>query len=256
MTLVLRCPACGESGSKGASFCRRCGGQLELCAGGDQPEELTDGRARASAEDARRLLRDLWWLAGGPVLLSVAYNIWTRLAGDSAAGDVTVVCLMAAIALSGAVMNWPVVRQSLRWPGVRGLALTLLVAVVTAPTVVGLFWIFERLGFRFFAGYLAPYRQDGWPLWVGFAATALVTPLSEELLFRGLIQPKLERFMAPNEALIVQAALFSAAHLSPVILLTHFLLGLAAGFVRRKTQSLLPSVLLHAAWNAWVLSGA
>lgn len=59
--------------------------------------------------------------------------------------------------------------------------------------------------------------------------------------------------LRPTEALIVQAVLFSAAHLSPVILATHFAMGLAFGWLRRRTGSLLPSILLHGAWNAWVI---
>jgi membrane protease YdiL (CAAX protease family) len=90
-------------------------------------------------------------------------------------------------------------------------------------------------------------------LWTCIVASALVTPLSEELLFRGVLQPMLAQLIRPREALIVQAALFSALHFSPVILVTHFLMGLSFGWIRQRSGSLLPSVALHAAWNGWVL---
>jgi membrane protease YdiL (CAAX protease family) len=51
----------------------------------------------------------------------------------------------------------------------------------------------------------------------------------------------------------VQAALVSALHLSPVILVTHFAMGLAFGWVRRLSGSLFPGIMLHGAWNAWVV---
>jgi membrane protease YdiL (CAAX protease family) len=85
------------------------------------------------------------------------------------------------------------------------------------------------------------------------ANVALVTPLAEELLFRGVIEPKLGQIMKVKDALIVQAALFSALHLSPVIRVTHFILGLALGGLRRRSRSLLPGILLRGAWNAWVV---
>jgi membrane protease YdiL (CAAX protease family) len=116
-----------------------------------------------------------------------------------------------------------------------------------------MFTLLEHLGFAFRADYLLPYLLEGLPPWVGYVSIALVTPISEELLFRGLIQPKLEQVLRPVEALVVQAVLFSAAHLSPVILATHFVMGLAFGWVRRRTGSLFPSMVLHGAWNAWVI---
>jgi membrane protease YdiL (CAAX protease family) len=99
---------------------------------------------------------------------------------------------------------------------------------------------------------LTPYLQDGYPPWVGLVDVAVVTPFAEELLFRGLVQPKLAQLIRPTEALIVQAALFSALHLSPVILVTHFAMGLALGWLRRRSGSLLPGIGLHGAWNYWV----
>lgn len=212
------------------------------------------GPPPATEEDAHRLLRDLWWLGAGPVVIGVLYGIWVRLVGDSAVASVVADGAVACLALSGAIMNRRLVRRALRFPGARGWGATLLVALVAAPTVMLLFSLLETLGFRFSGGYLGPYVDDGWPPWVGFVSVAVVTPLSEETLFRGLIQPKLEQFVRPTEALIVQAALFSAAHLSMVILVTHFLMGLSFGWVRRRTQSLLPGILLHGAWNAWVVA--
>ncbi len=151
-------------------------------------------------------------------------------------------------------MNTSLVRSALRLPAARDLLATLLVALIAAPLLTAAFWLLGRLGFALYRDYLTPYTHDGWPTWLGFVDLALVTPVSEELLFRGLIQPKLGQILNPSEALIVQAALFSAAHLSPVILVTHFAMGLAFGWLRRRSGSLIPGILLHGAWNAWVVA--
>ena len=58
-----------------------------------------------------------------------------------------------------------------------------------------------------------------------------------------------------NEALVVQAALFSVVHLLPLVFVSHFVFGLLLGQVRRWTKSLYPCVALHALWNASVFAG-
>lgn len=41
--------------------------------------------------------------------------------------------------------------------------------------------------------------------------------------------------------------------MSPAVLPSHFLMGLALGWLRLRTASLVPSMLVHAAWNLTVL---
>lgn len=48
--------------------------------------------------------------------------------------------------------------------------------------------------------------------------------------------------------------MFSILHLSPIIFPSHFLMGLALGFLRMRSKSLYPGMLLHGGWNAWVVS--
>jgi membrane protease YdiL (CAAX protease family) len=207
----------------------------------------------ARALDEQQVFRELCWLCGVPIALSVLFSIFVRVQGESALGEVIAVGAMCVIAGVGTAMNASAVRSALGWPKLREWATTLMVAVVLGPTLIAAFILLERLGFRLYTGYLSAYVADGWPVWVGFADVAVATPIAEELLFRGVIQAKLEQIVAPREALIVQAALFSALHLSPIILVTHFAMGLAFGWVRRRSGSVFPGMLLHGAWNAWVV---
>jgi membrane protease YdiL (CAAX protease family) len=111
----------------------------------------------------------------------------------------------------------------------------------------------EALGFRYL-DLGERYTAAGWPRWAVLAEVALVPALIEEIAFRGLIQGGLGRVMKTRDALIVQAAMFSVLHFSPVCFVSHFVIGLILGALRQQTRSLYPGMLVHAAWNAWVVS--
>ena len=76
---------------------------------------------------------------------------------------------------------------------------------------------------------------------------------TEELAFRGVIQSSLERVLNARDAWLIQAALFSVLHLYPLIFPSHFLMGLCFGYMRRRSRSIYPGMLLHACWNALVV---
>ncbi len=91
-----------------------------------------------------------------------------------------------------------------------------------------------------------PHSAAQWRLLVlAFVAFALVAPLAEELLFRGLGFAALGR-----HALLLTSILFALAHALPALLVPVFLGGLALGWVRRRTSSLYPSLGMHMALNA------
>ncbi len=85
--------------------------------------------------------------------------------------------------------------------------------------------------------------------------TVLVTPLIEELLFRGVVQAVLAHAMGPVAALTMQAILFAILHLRPLGgRIPLFVFGLMTGLWRWRRQTLLPVILANLAvngmWNA------
>ena len=78
----------------------------------------------------------------------------------------------------------------------------------------------------------------------------VAAPLAEELMFRGVIQTRLERAMPMWAAVVLQAVLFGVVHGTPIQMAYAFLLGLAFGFLRSRTGSILPGIAAHAAFNA------
>ena len=99
-----------------------------------------------------------------------------------------------------------------------------------------------------------PELPDGLLLpggWVVFSAVALAvwTPVAEEVFFRGFILRGLANRWGFAPALIVSAAVFSALHLAPALLLPVFVTGLLLGFLYQRTGSLWPCIAVHAAQN-------
>ena len=79
---------------------------------------------------------------------------------------------------------------------------------------------------------------------------AVAGPLAEELMFRGVIQTRLEQAMPVWAAVVLQAVLFGVTHGTPVQMAYAFLMGLVFGLLRSRTGSILPGFAAHAAFNA------
>lgn len=92
------------------------------------------------------------------------------------------------------------------------------------------------------------------PLWWTCVLVALLPACGEEIFFRGWVlsacagdRPTRGRAVA---AVSVQAAAFAAFHLLPERLPQTFVLGLVLGWMTRRSGSILPAIVAHAAHNA------
>lgn len=96
------------------------------------------------------------------------------------------------------------------------------------------------------------------PSWVVLVCLALAPAVCEEFFFRGMLQRSLLINMKPWQAIVLSAVVFGAFHTisSSVIAVDRFipttLVGLILGYIAYKSDSLLPSILLHAIHNACV----
>jgi membrane protease YdiL (CAAX protease family) len=97
---------------------------------------------------------------------------------------------------------------------------------------------------------------SGAKLVVFAVVAALVAPVSEELLFRGLLLRALRRRFPPAIAIGVQALVFALAHplLSPTlgdlaVVPALFLLGVASGLAAETKGDLSASILMHIGFN-------
>ena len=84
----------------------------------------------------------------------------------------------------------------------------------------------------------------------GVLAVAVVAPVVEELIFRGLMLNRLSRVMPGWLAAVLSSAAFGVCHGHPVWFAYAFVLGAFFAFLDLRAQSILPSILGHVAFNA------
>jgi len=85
-----------------------------------------------------------------------------------------------------------------------------------------------------------------------FAMAVFIAPFAEEYLFRGLLFRSLDREWGGWRAILGSAAFFAIYH-PPLSWLPVFCLGAANAILFKKSNRLMPCVLLHMAYNAIVL---
>ena len=95
---------------------------------------------------------------------------------------------------------------------------------------------------------------DGPAVLLTFQALAFITPMSEELFFRGFIFRGLLPKMGPWWAIAVSALLFSGFHLSVGVLIPIFITGFLFAWLYWKTGSLWAAIGAHAGQNALALA--
>lgn len=94
------------------------------------------------------------------------------------------------------------------------------------------------------------------PLLVTFAIMAVtIAPFFEELLFRGFLQPLLSRTFGVPIGILITAVVFGSAHGPQYAFAWQYvvavsLVGVALGWVRYRADSIIPSTVLHASYNA------
>ncbi|GMV44578.1 MAG: hypothetical protein AMXMBFR64_62940 [Myxococcales bacterium] len=243
-----RCARCEAPLRERARFCGRCGAATEPDDGDDRAAR--PGRA-APGPDRHSLTRPLvlYFASLVPSLTLLASDDISRR--DVDLGDLALVGLAVVAVLT----DHRRLLRLLRWPQVTARGAAAAIGAVSA--VAGAVTV---------AGYVAPdwlFLDEAWVYWsmgYGFAATAwslvAVPALAEEIIFRGVILDGLLGVMERRSAIIVSAAMFATIHLSILGTLHVGALGLLFAVVRLRTGSLLPGVLLHAAYNgAFLLLG-
>ena len=83
--------------------------------------------------------------------------------------------------------------------------------------------------------------------------SVLLFPFLEEILFRGAVHGALSRVVAPWVAVVLSAVLFSLVHVSPMLMPYTLVLGLWLGWLHRRYESIVPSIVLHCCNNGLVV---
>jgi uncharacterized protein len=215
--------------------------------------------------DGGRLQRKLiaWWALVGALSVlgfaaqaseeepakDVLYRYSTFVFGSFFYLLVLGICLLIAVGLNRREAF--ALRRPTSWALAAGLAVGLLVSLLIVASVLE-----QVLG----AGEEQGLDPTGWdsdraPAFVLNAiVTAVLGPIVEEALFRGIGFYLLAQF-GQVAAVVVTAIAFALTHGILVGLPIFFIIGVGLGFMRSRTGSLYPPVLLHMGFNGIALIG-
>ncbi|MBR4514525.1 MAG: CPBP family intramembrane metalloprotease [Lachnospiraceae bacterium] len=89
--------------------------------------------------------------------------------------------------------------------------------------------------------------------WVSLLASFIVAPIAEELIFRGVILGYSRQYLPDIAAIFLNALLFAVYHGNLIQGCYAFALGGVLAFIRVKTGSVIPGMLLHMCINTSIL---
>jgi len=140
------------------------------------------------------------------------------------------------------------------WRSMKGnrLLSSSLLAAVSLPLVFALSIIVMKVATEAgFPGGSDLFSEPRGPLEVSYLVVgiAIIAPLEEEVMFRGYLFSLLEKRAGTNPAIIVTAWLFALFHFSFVTFIPIFFMGLWMGYLRKRSGSILPSLIFHSANN-------
>ena len=103
-------------------------------------------------------------------------------------------------------------------------------------------------------GYLTDFKTTGQFL-VAFVVIAIIPALGEELLFRGILQQKIEeKFKNPHVAIWISAAVFSAIHFQFYGFVPRLLLGAMFGYLYVWSRNLWVPIFAHLINNGFTVT--
>lgn len=162
----------------------------------------------------------------------------------------TIIILSSAIsgALTIAIFAWT------KWASVsrsymksKPWAVLAWVVVLTLGTIIPSMWVDEQLKLSMPSAVerlLAGIMSERW----GYLAIGVLTPVAEEMVFRGAIQRVLQRVFSKYNhwlPIFISAIVFGAAHGNTAQFVHAFAMGTLLGWMYYRTDSVIPGVALH-----------
>ncbi|MGZ9124714.1 MAG: CPBP family intramembrane glutamic endopeptidase [Candidatus Binatia bacterium] len=244
---VRFCAQCGNAREPQQAECAHCAVHLHTHSAADEQYRLDI-----------RSIRSALWLYFVLLGLSAAFIVFHTVTGHegsalsefASGGAFAFIVLCWAIPYFGQIVSLLRAGFEMSW--------MLLAICAAAPTYLlanlacQILYLFSGLDE---VSYLTNFTRDGYGFSWAVLAICVQPAVFEEIAFRGIIQDSLTRVLGARESLIVTALMFGILHLS-IPSLPHLLaLGLVLGWLRLRTQSLLPGMALHFTHNFLVLVG-
>ena len=251
------CAYCGAELSPFYYFCLQCATPYK-------PIEALVGRSRPMpmGDDTRiaTMAPQAWTLFGtyGLVIIAAAL-VAMGISGATGLGESTFIVTgslaVMVTTLIFAAIYWKSLAVQLKqfgfnqWPAWAGLGILI---PLLGLNIVYHGWLKSLMQDEHFHDPMAGLFQAlGLP---GMILLICVFPaIMEEIAFRGLLQHWLEIAVRPTKAMLLSAILFAGLHFSLVSLPYLFLVGLLLGWMKYRTRSLYPSMLVHFLHNLTVV---
>ena len=208
----------------------------------------------------------IWMIASNVVILALFLAL--GFVGISVGLSISIAILMMELILIPLVLLYIHVDGSLARTremfhfGSKKRVAILIIAIPVIVTIID--WILVLIYTVVFLGLfgepsmntdLGTTWESGWiDVALLMISIAIVTPIAEELMFRGYILDSIRRIHGDWPAIIGSALLFGLVHIDPFLVGQASIGGVIYGWIRIKTGSLLPSIACHVMWNIMALS--
>jgi hypothetical protein len=225
----------------------------------------------------RWTLVDLILIGALTVALSAVLVILVRLSAQIGIGDlrdaITNHPLIASLGLAGALYLLAVIATGIvivgrgrgswreigfRAPPLLPMLLTPLIFAVQMTALIVVNLSLTQIIGQFENPQLEAFADPSGFTWsnfaVAFVVVAIIAPIVEEMIFRGLLYQWLRARTNVVLAVIGTAAIFSAAHVIPVLLPALFAVGLVLTLAFEWSRSLWVTITLHFFQNALAIS--
>jgi membrane protease YdiL (CAAX protease family) len=184
--------------------------------------------------------------------------IHSKFVAGSVAASLLYATFIVGYHWTGEMRGWPGLHALFSPVGRKPLLLSALTAIATIAFIYMVRWILLWAGIKF-ADDPAQIELDSWKqLPLALLLLVLMAPLTEELIFRGILLDCLKQKMNVWMAAALLSVIFSLFHFNPFSLgavgwlafSARFLQGVTASAFAIKYRSLRPAFVLHATWNA------
>ena len=86
-------------------------------------------------------------------------------------------------------------------------------------------------------------------IWIALFLVAILVPIYEEVIFRGIIFSSIEKYLGFWKANVIQATLFSLLHMNLTFFIYYFIFGIMLGVMVNRSKGLIVGIIFHSINN-------
>ena len=264
------CAHCGGDLPQPGNFCRSCGEKIDVDADQSRLNDPTcpaaePGCTQRGSEIRQRLGPGEWglWPPALGILALVPTAILVSLFALVLPLSTTTVIAAAALGAFQLALAWTLTSRS--WPvepGLYGLRRprfaywrTVIAGLLALGASLGTIQLYVMAATYVGIEFLIPADLPSDLIMPGalsilsVIALAVVTPLAEEVFFRGFVLRGLVNRWGVAPGIVISAVIFAGLHFQPSIIFPVFITGLLLGALYWQTGSIWPGIGVHAAQN-------